>query len=293
MINLGGAGAVPAAMMKLGGLVMVGLGLFVATWSTTSDETGFLWRYWGQYTSAIERKLRPQFIFTKGSAIALGQLGALVALAIAQVGIGVPFWYAAVLAIIIGPILWIEKMRRERVVLLEFQLDNFILGLGNALKTTPSIGGALASVVSILQDPTRQEVDLCVKEMKVGSTLDQALLHMASRIGSRQYDSALAAILIGRQVGGNLPKVLEATANSLREMARLDGVVRSKTAEGKMQLYVLGSLPLAMIFLLDYMTPGYFKPLGQSVTGYMITFFCGIMWVGAMVSARKILNVDI
>jgi hypothetical protein len=76
----------------------------------------------------------------------------------------------------------------------------------------------------------RQEVDLALKEMKVGSTLDQALLHMAARVGSRQLDSALSSILIGRQVGGNLPRVLETTAGTLREMRRLEGVVRTKTA---------------------------------------------------------------
>src|SRR4029078_11584582 len=91
---------------------------------------------------------------------------------------------------------------------------------------------AFNSVVTVIDDPIRSEVDLALKEMKVGSTLDQALLHMASRVGSRQLHYALSSILIGRQVGGNLPKVLETTATTLREMKRLEGVVRTKTAQG-------------------------------------------------------------
>ena len=163
----------------------------------------------------------------------------------------------------------------------------------NALKAIPSISAAFQSVVNILQPPIQQEVELAMKEMKVGSTLDQALLHMASRVGSRQFDSALSAVLIGRQVGGNLPKVLESTAASLREMARLEGVVRTKTAEGKAQLWVIGGLPVALILVLNGFQPGYFDVLKQSVTGYMIAGAAGGMWMAALFLARKILAVDL
>jgi len=280
-------------VLRTGGIGLCTVGIFLSTWAALADQTGFVWRYWGRYTSALERKLRPQFIWTKGSSIALGQVAALVVLFFAVVLAEVPFWYFIALFVLAVPIVWIEKMRRERVEAIERQLDGFILALANALKTTPSIGAAFASVSVVVHDPMRQEVDLAIKEMKVGSTLDQALLHMASRIGSRAVDSALSSILIGRQVGGNLPKVLETTAGTLREMARLEGVVRTKTAEGRMQLWVLGSLPAALVFGLNALWPGYFLPLTQSIVGYVILVGCGSMWVAALVLARKVLNVDI
>ena len=280
-------------VLRTGSLVATGVGIFLTTWAIVADHSGPLWRYWARYTSSLERKLRPQFIWTKGSSIALGQLAALAVLLFASVVTDIPFWYVIVALILIVPTVWIDKMKRERVELIEKQLDGFILALSNALKTTPSIGAAFASVILVVQDPTRQEVELAIKEMKVGSTLDQALLHMASRVGSRPMDSALSAILIGRQVGGNLPKVLETTAATLREMGRLEGVVRTKTAEGKMQLWVLGGLPAALVWGLNALWPGYFVPLTQSIFGYIIMFACGSMWVAALVLARRVLNVDI
>jgi tight adherence protein B len=290
-LNLNDLLSIP--MLRAGGVALTGLGIFLTTWAIAADQSGPFYRYWARYTSSLERKLRPQFIWTKGSTIAMGQGFALCALTFACVATEVPFWYVAAAVILIGPSVWIEKMRRERVEAIEKQLDNFMLSLANALKTTPSIGAAFASVALVIQDPTRQEVELAIKEMKVGSTLDQALLHMASRVGSRPMDSALSAILIGRQVGGNLPKVLEGTAATLREMARLEGVVRTKTAEGKMQLWVLGALPAALVWGLNSLWAGYFTPLTQSVVGYTILFACGGMWVSALVLARRVLNVDI
>jgi tight adherence protein B len=283
--------SLPALRATAVGLVAVAL--FVATFSLIADPSSIAWKYWGRYTSSIERRLRAQFIFTRGPTIALGQIGALVLLAAVATLFTVPYVYGWALLVAFGPWVWIDRQRRQRVALIEHQLDGFILALANALKTTPSIGAAFASIVPILQEPTRQEVELAVKEMKVGSTLDQALLHMAARIGSRQVDSALSAILIGRQVGGNLARLLEQTASTLREMGRLEGVVRTKTAEGKMQLAFLAALPLALVVVLQFMWPGYFAPLTRSLTGYVIVIGCGVLWISAILIARKILDVDI
>lgn len=283
--------SLPALRASAMGLLIVAL--FVITFSLVADPTSALWKYWGRYTSTIERRLRAQFIWTRGRNVALAQLGALLLLALAGTLFTIPYVYGWAVLLAFGPWVWIERKRRERVRQIERQLDGFVLALSNALKTTPSIGAAFASVVPILQDPTRQEVELAVKEMKVGSTLDQALLHMAGRIGSRQVDSALSAILIGRQVGGNLARLLEQTASTLREMGRLEGVVRTKTAEGKMQLAFLAALPLALVVVLQFMWPGYFAPLTHSLTGYVIVMVCGMLWISAILIARKILDVDI
>jgi tight adherence protein B len=276
--------------IAIGGII---LAIFIATFGMVADPASFAWKYWARYTSALERKLRAQFIWTRGRTIALAQLGALVALACAATLLPIPHPYVWTLVVAVGPWVWIERQRRQRVEALEKQLDGFVLALANALKTTPSIGAALGSVVPLLADPIRQEVELAVKEMKVGSTLDQALLHMAARIGSRQVDSALSAVLIGRQVGGNLSKLLEQTAATLREMARLEGVVRTKTAEGKMQIAFLAALPIALVVGLNFMWPGYFAPLTNSLAGYVIVIVCGGLWIAAIFVARKILDVDV
>jgi len=282
-------------LLKTGSFLLTTFGIFAFVWATTSDPSSFVWRYWARYTSSLERKLRPQFIWTKGSTIAGGQAAAMFSLFFIHALLQLPNYALVVgpILILFVPTLWVEKMRRDRVVLIEQQLDNTILALANALKSIPSIGAAFQSVVLVVQDPTRQEVELAVKEMKVGSTLEQALLHMAARIGSRQVDSALSAVLIGRQVGGNLPKVLEQTASSLREMARLEGVVRTKTAEGKAQLWVMGVLPAGLVYLLNMQWPGYFDVLTKSILGYGVIFVCGSLWVGGILLARKVLNVDV
>jgi tight adherence protein B len=76
-------------------------------------------------------------------------------------------------------------------------------------------------------------------------------------------------------------------------MARLEGVVRTKTAEGKMQLWVLAVFPLLLILAINAINPGYFDPLTTSVIGYVFLFLAVLFWGGALIAARKILAVDI
>jgi tight adherence protein B len=280
-------------ILRWASVVLIGVGLFGAAWASTSVETSLVWRQWTRYTVGFERKLRPMFIWTPGRVIGLSQLALGFLVLLAAVLVDLPFWPFWLLVIAVTPAMYIEYMRRERVAAIERQLDSFLLALANALKSTPSIGAGFQSIQTVIQPPMQQEVELAVKEMKVGSTLDQALLHMAARVGSRQLDSALSAILIGRQVGGNLPKVLETTSATLREMSRLDGVIRTKTAEGKMQLWVIGFMPLVLAILFNNGFPGYLETLTQSLVGYTILIVAAGTWLAGLLMARKVLSIDI
>jgi len=279
--------------VKLGAIAAVFLGLFLAVFAMARDGQGVAFRYWVRYVTYLERQLQRQFIWSDGNRIALLQLGGLCAVAVAAMLLDLPYWYVFMFLVAIGPAIVIERNRKKRVAKIETQLDGFILALANALKATPSLGDAFLSVRGLVLVPLREEVELAVKEMRVGSTLDQALLLMASRIGSRQVDSALSALLIGRQVGGNLPKILDTTSATLREMSRLEAMVRAKTAEGKAQLTLLSVFPLVLIFAFSAVKADYFAPLTSSLVGFLITGVAGGCWVASLVLARKIVSVDV
>lgn len=284
----------PFEVLKVGSLVAFGLSFSGIVFAATSEQSSVALRYWSRYTSSLERRLRPMFIFVPGKQIALGQVAAAFGTAALIFALNLPaFAWLFLLAIAYVPMMYIDDLRRKRVEAVEAQLDNFIVSLANALKSTPSIGSAFGSVLGVIQSPLREEVELTMKEIKVGSSLDQALLQMASRVGSRQLDSALSAMLIGRQVGGNLPKVLESTAATIREMRRLEGVIQTKTADSRMQLWLIAAMPFGLVIGLHFMWPTYFDPLVSSFTGYVILTFVCLCWVGSLLLARKVLTVDI
>lgn len=284
---------IPADVLKWAGLALVLGGSATAVWAALANPQGQVNRQWARYTGFLEHKLHAMFLWVPGSTIALAQLSAIIGVVALHILVDVPLWYLLCAVIAVAPAWWIERMRRKRVEAIENQLDGFLTALANSLKSTPSIGDAIHQVQTLLHPPLSNEVELAVKEMRVGTTLDQALLRMAGRIGSRQMDSALSAVIIGRQIGGNLPKILATTAETLREMARLEGVVRSKTAEGKAQMWVLAVFPFLLVLGLNSMKEGYFEPLTQTVGGYVVAIVAALFWIASLVVARKVLSVDV
>src|SRR6185312_9858168 len=97
------------------GIGLVGLALFIVILAAFGDRDSLVYRYWARYTSSIERKLRPMFIFTPGRVIAAAQLAALFVTIVLELTIGLPFFPAWIIAICALPLLQIESMRRKRL----------------------------------------------------------------------------------------------------------------------------------------------------------------------------------
>jgi tight adherence protein B len=279
--------------LKCAVVALGSLALFALAYDVVQDRSSLPHRYSTLYIAYLERRLRSLFLQTKGVYIVAGQGLAAVGVLAASLSLGEPMLALLLLPVAFGPKIYIEKLKQRRVKHIEDKLDSFIVALSNALKTTPSIGNALAYTQPLLAPPLDDELGLTLKEMRVGTTLEQALLNMSARVQSAELDATLAGVLIGRQVGGNLPRILETTAGTLREIARLRGVVRSKTAEGKVQLLVVALAPIFLVGGFDLLSPGYFKPLGEHALGWVVVLLAIVLWVVALVIARRIVTVDI
>ena len=131
-----------------------------------------------------------------------------------------------------------------------------------------------------------------LKGLRVGNTVDQALLNMSSRVKIPEFDAALTATLVGRQVGGNLPEILTTSAATLRETSRLVNVLKSKTASGRIQLIVLAAAPALVVFGFGMASPGYFDPLSKSFIGIILSMAAGVLWVVAVVLGHQVLSME-
>lgn len=248
---------------------------------------------WGRYLDYLSQRLRRLHIFGQASRIANAQIVLTFVIAALTAMNALPYWYLALLLTVFGPALAIERRSRERVARIESQADAFCLALANALKSSGSIGAALETAAALMDGPIAEEMHLAVKETRLGRSLGEALEAVGPRAGSQKLATVLGAVLIGRQVGGNLPKVLEMTATTLREMERLEGVVRQKTAEGKMQLWGMALAPPAICLAIHKMDPLFFQPLTTTTIGYLSLATAMIIYAAGLIVARKVMVVDV
>lgn len=202
-----------------------------------------------------------------------------------------PLLLVPLLAMIPSAVL--TRSKEKRIARVEEQVEPWLNAVANSLKASPSLGEALASSISLVPAPMSEEVGVVVKEYELGTPLDHALENFAVRMNSQTLTGTILALKIARNSGGNLPEMLENAASALRELARLEGVVRTKTAEGKAQTFVIGAIPVPMVGGLHAIDPHYFEPLFRSFLGQLLILGAVILWALAILSARKILAVDV
>jgi tight adherence protein B len=277
-------------------LVLGGGGLLVAgasiAFGVALRPTGPLGKALGRYILKLDGECRFQCWPMDGRQMFARQLGAIVLSIVACVVLEETLLWILPPAILLGPVLALRIMRKKRVERIDAQLDGWLLILSNMLKTSGGLADSMAASVDLIRAPLRQELDQLLKEVRLGATLDDALRQMAARVKSSTLGAVVTVLLVGRRTGGELPALLETAAASLREMARLEGVIRTKTAEGRMQVIVLAIAPLGAYFGFKFMDPHFFDPLTESLMGYCIVGVSIVLWALALYTARKILNVD-
>lgn len=191
------------------------------------------------------------------------------------------------------PYILLKRYCQKRTTRIEEQLDTWLAILANALKGSSSLGEALYSSTGLIYPPLSQEVDLLIKEYRLGTPLDQAMDNMEKRIGSRTVASALLILRVARNSGGDMISTLRESAESLRELARLEGIARTKTAEGRAQALVIGVIPFPLFGSLHWINSGFLDPVFETFKGNLILVGAVILWLLAILIARKVLIVEI
>lgn len=272
-------------------LIAVGGAMALAILVVGTDS--WLRRRLSGHEEALDRELRYLLIKSSGARVLRLQLAAVAV--IAALGFVMRDAFIAVLIPLVlgGPVAVLHRRRDRRTLAIEMQLDGWLVVLANALRAAPSLGEALATSASLTRAPMSEEIDLVLKEVRLGSPIDQALHHMGTLVQSRVLWGAIATLLVARQTGGDVSRILEESAGTLREMIRLEGVVKAKTADARAQTYVLSAMPFGLLGAIHFIDPHWLDALGQSALGYLIVGLAGGMWVAGFLAARKILAVDL
>ena len=267
--------------------------LFSSAYQLFGDFESWGRRSLRDYIVKLDRGLRFIRVSVTGKQVLLGQT----LLAAAAAGIAVFSrqwaWIVVLPVAAVSPRLLLDKYAARRVARVEEQIEPWLNAVANALKASPSLAEAICSTVTLVREPMSQELDVVAKEYALGTPLDQVLEQLGRRMNSKTLSAAVTALIIARKSGGNLTAMLETTAASLREFARLEAVVRTKTAEGKAQAFVIGIIPVPMVLGVNALEPHFFEPLTQSLVGQLILAVAAALWLTAILAAQKILAVDI
>jgi len=164
-------------------------------------------------------------------------------------------------------LLFLNVRQKSRQRKFEQQTPDMLMLMTASLRAGYSFAQAMEMVATEMPPPLASEFAWASGEVKLGVPLETALGRMMERVPSSDLDLIATAILIQLPLGGNLAEVLDAIAETIRERVRVQGEVRTLTAEGRLSALVLIILAPALALLLHLRNPAYFQPLVETPLG--------------------------
>jgi tight adherence protein B len=191
------------------------------------------------------------------------------------------------------PILYLIRRRNKRLKRLTDQLPDVFELLSQALRAGNSLASAMQLIAKELPDPAGTEFGRVFHEQNLGLKIEDALRNLADRVGVLDVRFFVTAVLIQRQVGGDLAEVLDKISSVIRERIQLFGTIRALTAEGRLSGYVLLGLPVLVFFVLMYVNPSYMSMLITDPTGKTMLTVAIVMQLMGWAMIKKIVNIKV
>ena len=195
-----------------------------------------------------------------GGALFLGMVAAVLVSSTLMILLVMAFAAAA-------PSVYVSFKSKARIRRFDSQLPDILITVAASLKAGHSFRQGMQSVVDEGSEPAAKEFRRVLTETQLGKPMDDALLDMTERIGSKDLTFVINAVTIQRQIGGSLAGLFDMVGDTVRQRQQFYRKVRGLTAMGRMSAYVLVGLPFFVAALITLMNPTYMQPLYHTATG--------------------------
>ena len=159
------------------------------------------------------------------------------------------------------PKIWLGHRQAARLKAFDNQLADTIDLMSNSLRSGLSLVQAMEMISRESEPPVSEEFQRVVREIGLGVSPQEALQHLVRRVNSDDLELLVTAVLVQFEIGGNLSRILDSIAGTIRERVKLHGEIRTMSAQGRMAGYVLSGLPVAIGGLLMLIAPSYMGAL--------------------------------
>ncbi|MFN3929179.1 MAG: type II secretion system F family protein [Thermoflexus sp.] len=193
-----------------------------------------------------------------------------------------------------APRFYVTWRQRRRLQAFNAQLGDAINLMVNGLRAGYSVLQAMEAVARELPPPISTEFDRVVKEQQLGLSLEQALQNMLRRVHSDDLEMMVTAILIQREVGGNLAEILDTISFTIRERVRIKGEIRVLTAQQMISGYVLMFLPIGLGLILFGINREYMLNFFNSgILGYFMIACTLVMMLIGYFLIQRIIRIEV
>lgn len=276
-------------------MLVVALAAGLLAWLGIQFGSDVAARYRANFTERARFQVQEFFLFVDPRTLYAANIAAMVVGALlAWFVTGSPFVAVPVFfALALMPRLLYARMRQQRLRKFDEQLPDALMMLSGAMRAGAGLSTALGQLVQEAPAPLGQEFSLLLREQRLGLTLEQSLNGLSRRVPTQTATLVISAMRIANDTGGGLAETLERTAHTIRSRLQMEAKIVALTAQGKMQAWVVGLLPVGLLLVLNKMEPEAMGLLWQSRIGWLVlTVLVALELMGVYV-IRRIVAIDV
>jgi len=165
--------------------------------------------------------------------------------------------------------------------------------LADALRGGHALPSALglAARDGALGRPTRELLLQAVAAIDLGVRTDDALLGVVGRAGPGPWPALVAAVLLQREAGGDLARLLQELADDLDTVARAQSEARAASSQARLTARIVVALPMIGAVLIELAAPGSLAAIVGDPLAVLLVGGALALEALALISVRRIARV--
>jgi tight adherence protein B len=254
-----------------------------------------LWRNWqNKQIENVSYALSDNFIFPEKKKILLFVSSPLIFSALGLLALGNIFGF--ILGFLLGfgfPGVVIMIARSKRIKKLQSQLVDTLMILSSSLRGGLSFVEAVEVACEEMPAPISEELGLVLKQNKLGKTLEESLISLRERLNLEEISLMVSAILVAKETGGELTKVLSRLVETIRDNVKLKEKIATLTLQGRLQGLIMAFLPIVFTFFVYKQDPHHFDVMFQTELGRLLLIGAVLAQLLGMYMIKRISSMKI
>jgi len=191
------------------------------------------------------------------------------------------------------PIAYVFFLRRQRFKKFEAMFPQAIELLVRSTRAGHPFTTSMELIATELAEPFGGEFRRIHEEQKFGLPFRDALLNLAERVPIMDVKFFVTSLMLQRETGGNLAEILEQLAHVIRERFKILRQVRVYTAQGRLTMIILMSLPPSLVLFMSVTNPDFMRPLLTDPMGHFLIGFGLLRQTIGFFVIRRIIEIKV
>lgn len=190
------------------------------------------------------------------------------------------------------PVILKKQKKHCRNRSLEMQLIDGLSLMEGGLRAGFSLLQVLEMTAREMEPPLSELARQIVQEVNLGLSMDEAWERVNRQEDSEVFELLVRAVIIQRQMGGDLGQVLATLRETVRQRVNLEVKLRGITSQGRLTGIVIAVLPPALAGIIHLLMPDFIRPLFVTPLGQVLLVTAGCLELVGIWMISRICRID-